>query len=199
LYQGCTYQGESGQVRRLVQVTPQTRRLKFNLSGRRHRQQIENAFLASGNPLILLHREQDVGRTASIGDENGTSLSGSLCPACVLIKVSTRQFRNAHGYQPFNVATWLHYNREPFYRDFDPVAEKSGFRAGTVLSDDGATPVWVANQSWLDVRIPAAIRNNSRWYECRKKIIRSELGIGMITRQSSESSTTPSSDSQNRG
>jgi hypothetical protein len=38
-----------------------------------------------------------VGRATSIRDENGTALSGSLCPACVLIKVSTRQFCDGHA------------------------------------------------------------------------------------------------------
>jgi len=52
-----------------------------------------------------------MGRTASIRNENGAPFSGSLRPAGVLIKVSTRQFCNGHYLQSFDVATWLHYNR----------------------------------------------------------------------------------------
>src|SRR5580698_6130950 len=53
-----------------------------------------------------------MGRATSIRDENRTSLSGSLCPACILIKVSTRQFCNGHGFHSLNVATYLHYTRK---------------------------------------------------------------------------------------
>src|SRR5689334_2095498 len=42
---------------------PADGRLKFNLSGTRHRQRVQNALFPSGDPLILLHREQHVRRT----------------------------------------------------------------------------------------------------------------------------------------
>ena len=48
-----------------------------------------------------------MGRTASIRDKNGASFCGSLRPAGVLIKVSTRQFCNGHR-GPLDVATYLH-------------------------------------------------------------------------------------------
>lgn len=82
--------------------------MKVDVSCFRHCQQIHDAFLALGNPLIFLGREQYVRRPPPVGNEDWASFRGSFRPARVLIEFSTGQLGNGHNVLPSsrsNVAT----------------------------------------------------------------------------------------------
>src|SRR4029077_10803916 len=80
----------SGQIRPLMEISDQTRRLKLNFSSFGHGQQVRDAFLATSYPLVFLGSEQHMRWTSPICDEDRPLLGRSLGPARVLIEFSTR-------------------------------------------------------------------------------------------------------------
>src|SRR5207245_11186258 len=77
-----------GQIRLLMKMPEHAGRLKLNSSSFGHGQQIGDAFLGTGDPLVFLGSEQHMRWAPSVGDEDGPPLVSALGPARVLIELA---------------------------------------------------------------------------------------------------------------
>ena len=77
-----------------MKLSLQARRLKFNLIGIRHRQEVDDAVLLVHNLLVLLDCKQNMCRPAAVGNENRPALGRLFCPTGVLVEFPAGYRRN---------------------------------------------------------------------------------------------------------